>query len=302
MEGIVRKIRKHSPFTDIAFVYVIAGYMAPLYNLRKGSVPEVVAAHEAVAEHYGIPTIHLGMEILKHAEAGNVTWSLGVSGSQERLKHAKTFAFGSDGVHPHAFTGCVEYTKAIERAIPRIQRQSSVSDNVKYVGLPPAMEVMNYENATWISPQKAVLQGIQQKSTLAFLNVEYQHDVYLAQRPGNRITLNFTGSYVGIYTVVGLAQGDLSLQLDGGPRKHYKLFSTFTFYPRLAYFPLYNNLSEVPHTLTVDVSSSIPEKQKIMASRNRTVPPQFVNQTEVRIIAFCTLSFPSLQKSAASPL
>ncbi|HWH67829.1 MAG TPA: SGNH/GDSL hydrolase family protein, partial [Candidatus Sulfotelmatobacter sp.] len=70
MEGIVRQTWKDNPKTDICFVYTLAGNM--LESLQQGRFPRSATAMEKVADHYGIPSIHMGLEVARLAKTGKL--------------------------------------------------------------------------------------------------------------------------------------------------------------------------------------------------------------------------------------
>ncbi|HRQ89420.1 MAG TPA: SGNH/GDSL hydrolase family protein, partial [Bacteroidia bacterium] len=72
MEGIVRQTWKALPECDICFVYTLTEELAP--PMLDGRFQRSASAMEAVADHYGIPTIHLGMEVARLAKEGRLLW------------------------------------------------------------------------------------------------------------------------------------------------------------------------------------------------------------------------------------
>ncbi len=61
MEGIVRQTWKTLPDCDICYVYTLVAGMAA--TLQDGKFPRAASAMEKIADHYGIPSIHLGLEV-----------------------------------------------------------------------------------------------------------------------------------------------------------------------------------------------------------------------------------------------
>src|ERR1044072_8491025 len=70
MEGIVRQIRKASSKTEICFIYTLAKENLP--ELEKGLFPASVSAMEVIAEHYNIPTIHMGLQVVDEIAKGKL--------------------------------------------------------------------------------------------------------------------------------------------------------------------------------------------------------------------------------------
>ncbi len=72
IEGIVRQTWKSLPNCDICFVYtLVEGAAGPMLE---GKFQRAASAMEGVAEHYGIPSIHLAMEVARLAKEGKLLW------------------------------------------------------------------------------------------------------------------------------------------------------------------------------------------------------------------------------------
>ena len=70
MEGIVRQTWRALPECDICFVYTLTE--APSPAMLEGKFQRSASAMEKIADHYGIPTIHMGMEVAKLAKEGKL--------------------------------------------------------------------------------------------------------------------------------------------------------------------------------------------------------------------------------------
>ena len=82
MEGIVRQIRRADPVTDVCFVYTFVPAWLP--EIETGTPHRTVKLHEAVAEHYGIPSVNFGPPVAQALTAGTLTQA----------------DFTKDGTHP----------------------------------------------------------------------------------------------------------------------------------------------------------------------------------------------------------
>ncbi len=71
MEGIVRQTWKLLPDCDICFVYTLVESAAG--PMLEGKFQRAASAMEAIAEHYGIPSVHLAMEVARLAKEGKLT-------------------------------------------------------------------------------------------------------------------------------------------------------------------------------------------------------------------------------------
>ena len=142
MEEIVRQIRDSHPTTDIAFLYstkAIDGvfgsttyadtgtnYATPtdhndIYTLNQHRYQVSAAAFEEVADHYGIPTIHMGKEYAEQAGRGEIIHQLDLGNGNFTPNPNDLPVFSPDGVHPNAGTGHRLYTEAIARAFNAMQ-------------------------------------------------------------------------------------------------------------------------------------------------------------------------------------
>ena len=116
MEGIVRQTWRADPTIDICFVYTVSLPVMP--DLREGHMQRSASAMEEVADHYGIPSIHFGVEVAELETAGDLVVK---APKPDDLAEAKPMVFSTDGVHPHADTGHRLYTEAIARSWPSIR-------------------------------------------------------------------------------------------------------------------------------------------------------------------------------------
>ena len=112
MEGMVRKIIKADPHADICFLYTIKNGQTAEY--QKGGVPENIQRLEQVAGHYGIPSIHLGMEAAQLEKDGRLLWKGSKKNAGDRI------LFSNDGIHPLKEGGNI-YAAAAARGLLKMQ-------------------------------------------------------------------------------------------------------------------------------------------------------------------------------------
>ena len=100
MEGIVRQIWTALPSCDIGFVYTITEQLAT--SMYEGKFQRSASAMEKLADHYGIPTIHMAMEVCKLAKDGKLLWRAQIPKTpEEKEKVGDKVVFANDSVHPH---------------------------------------------------------------------------------------------------------------------------------------------------------------------------------------------------------
>lgn len=197
MEGIVRQIFARDPSTDVLFVYTLAKDMLDAY--RAGRLPDTVAWHEEVAEHYGIPSVNMGGYAAGKILAGDLTME----------------QFAADGVHP-TDRGYALYMDAL-RPYLEAQRAAAVAATgpAPRHRLPKPLSAAPMEHAQCVPYEFARLDAgwkVGQQSPVD----RYLH-VAACVTPGAVLTLTFKGSQVGYADAIGPDTGDLEFSLDGGP-------------------------------------------------------------------------------------
>lgn len=280
-EGVIRKVRRALPQCDIVMVHITTEMLTDEYDLGKGRIPRVMQIYEQLAGHYDIPSIHLGLGIVERAKAGEVAWR-----SEEGVDTGGKFNFGSDGIHPHKATGCAAYVKAIDRSLPELERHAHVPREP----LPECIHPGNFEAARYVLPDQAAMSaGVQKISPQTAKGKPYERVTgYLARRPGDTFLLPFEGSFVGLAMMVGPFSGDLVASIGDEPSREVTIFDTFCYRPngRMGFYILYDDLEKGNHNLLLDVSTKLPAKQAIMATKQRHVPAEFLNDTDAVIIGF----------------
>ncbi len=114
IEGIVRHIWQDNPHTDICFVYTLGIWM--LEDLQAGRNTTFGNTMETIANHYGIPSIDLGVEIAKREQAGALIFKAAKPEKGKAL-------FSNDGVHP-TDNGHQIYSDTIARSILTMSDQT----------------------------------------------------------------------------------------------------------------------------------------------------------------------------------
>ncbi|NOU36296.1 MAG: SGNH/GDSL hydrolase family protein [Kiritimatiellaceae bacterium] len=116
VEGVVRQIWRDNPQTDICLIYTIS--LPMLKDIQAGKTPGFGRKMETIANHYGIPSIDLGVEIAKLEKEGKLTFK---AAEPEQGK----ILFSKDGTHP-GDEGHQIYGKIIARSMLKMQSQANV--------------------------------------------------------------------------------------------------------------------------------------------------------------------------------
>jgi hypothetical protein len=117
MEGIVRRTWRADSATDICFVYTVS--LPYLGDLKAGNDSRAATAMEGVADHYQIPSIHLGIEVARMEKEGKLIFK--ADKPKEPQAPDAPMIFSEDGVHPLVDTGHELYLQAIQRSMPKLE-------------------------------------------------------------------------------------------------------------------------------------------------------------------------------------
>ncbi|MBO9637914.1 MAG: SGNH/GDSL hydrolase family protein [Siphonobacter aquaeclarae] len=260
MEGIVRKIRKNNSHTDICFVYTLTGDMAPI--LREGRLPVSAASMEQIAEHYGIPTVHMGLRVVALAGEGKLIFK----GKKE--DYPDKIVFSPDNVHPYAETGHKFYTEALADAMKVLAQK----DAGKSRRLPKPYRKDNWENARMIPATELVREGNWQVLTPETDPVAKQLRsrfpvVLKASEPGAALVIRYKGAVCGLYDVIGSGCGQYTVTAEGSPDTLIPRFDGFATYYRSHYFFFPDSSGKGTHTLRLQVAAQGPDKTAILSTR-----------------------------------
>jgi len=245
MEGILRQVRKHNPMADIVITYFVTPSM--LKTVGNGKEPIPTGAHEEVARHYGVSTIHLVREVDRLISAGELTWK----------------KFG--GVHPgpHGNRLCANM---IEKLLATSWSMKPAGKAAKVAHSLPkkTLDEGNYEGGAFIDPATARIKSgwknyipEWRKIRGGFRGRFGGKKLLCANAPGAECSLDFTGRAIGAFVLAGPDAGTIEASIDGGPFKKYDLYhrhSRGLHYPRTVMFS--TDLENGKHTLVLRTSES----------------------------------------------
>jgi len=243
MEGLLRHTRLHNPAADIVVTYFVNPGM--LAQLQAGKTPLPVAAHEKVARHYGVSTIHLAKEVAEQVTAGKITWK----------------QFG--GTHPAPFGNrlCTEMIRGLLEAAwaKPLSKEARSTPHA----LPEPLDSRSYfrgrlidvKHAQWkegwqvhVPPWKQLKGSCRRRFAEA--------EMLTTDRPGASLTLGFEGTAVGAYVLAGPDAGIVEAVVDGAAPRAVDLYHRFSrglHYPRTVMFA--TDLEPGRHTLTLRMTA-----------------------------------------------
>ena len=281
MEGIVRQTWRQNPATDICFVYTLAGNM--LQTLQEGFYPRSATAMEQIAQHYAIPSIHMGIEVARLETEDKLIFK----GPKPKTEEEKTaigdkVLFSPDAVHPYTDSGHRLYLEAIVRSMAEIRRNHEPGPHA----LIEPFRADNWEAAQMVPLSRAKLSsGWRQldrgTDPMAKRFGNRLPEVWQADHPGESITFRVRGSAVRIYDLVGPDCGQISIQVDNQPAYVRPRFDAYCTYHRLSYLTVGKALSDGAHEITLTIHPEQPDKVGILSRRKQTMddPKRFDGTT-----------------------
>jgi len=279
MEGIVRKTWRELPRTDICFVYTVTARDTP--GVAAGKMSRSASVMEEVADRYGIPSIHFGIEVARLEKEGKLVMKSSdapmtrVSGDELNAQPKMPvdaqgrILFSKDGVHPYPETGHVLYTQALERSFGKMRATGTPGAHI--LGAPLAVD--NWESAREVMIDQGVVAGgpaakLDPKTDAVARAFAGRLPVLWRLEPGASLHFRFKGMKVSIYDLLGPDGATLEVTVDGKSRK-LAWFDGYCTYRRLGTLGVADNLPDAVHEVTVTVLPEKPDKRKILFDRNR---------------------------------
>jgi lysophospholipase L1-like esterase len=252
VDGVVRRIWKKDPRTDICFVYTVGEWMLP--KMRTGKIEGFGPVMETIANRYGIPTIDLGVEVVRKEKAGELIFKT------DQAPEGK-LAFTKDGCHP-SDAGHDLYRDVIARSMlamkgtaknqPHELGQPLCATAWETASLLPLAEAVLSAGWTPVDMAKDPVMKADAGRTKGMLR-----DARKCDRAGESITVRFNGTAVGISDVPGVEPIELEVTIDDKPAKLVKRMSDDKMrkFARFWYTP---ELSAGEHTVKFTVKT-LPE-------------------------------------------
>lgn len=258
MEGIVRQTLKANPETDIIFVYTLQSNM--LEDYQAGKLSRSATAMEAVADHYGIPSIAFGVKVVAMEAAGELVF---------KGEKAGPNVFSTDGVHPLVESGHPIYVETIERSWPSIWEAGKTPTTG---GLPVALLENNWEQAKQVPITPEMLSGSWEKLPEDHkLNRfrKFLPEMHQATEPGATLSFEFDGISASVFDLVGPDGGQLEVLVDDRPVKLIKRIDGYCTYHRLSTATLASEIPKGHHKITVKLTAEQLDKREILFEKNR---------------------------------
>jgi lysophospholipase L1-like esterase len=211
VEGIVRQIKAANPKTDICFVYTISEGMRDA--VRGGKNPPFGQVMEQVANHYGIPSIDLGVEVMKREQAGTLLFKGNVAENGVLL-------FTKDGTHP-TDGGHNLYTEVIIRSLLKMETTALRSNKSR---MKPQLFENPFEKGVLI-PVESVSKSAGWKLVDVLKDPVYTRDKFRTDRmlrgaykcstAGESMIVSYEGTAFGINDITQGKPVVIEIVLDG---------------------------------------------------------------------------------------
>ncbi|HIA17965.1 MAG TPA: SGNH/GDSL hydrolase family protein [Planctomycetes bacterium] len=244
MEGIIRQVRSHNPAADMVITHFVNPGM--LKQLHKGETPLTMAAHDRVARHYQVSTIHLAREIADLTLASKISWQ----------------QYG--GTHPKPFGNSI-CTAMIDQLLDNAWASPNPAPKKKqpHPTVQTLLDPHSFTHGHFLRPDQAKIrsgwkweipawQKLPGSKRAQFTNIP----MLQTSTPGSELVLSFKGRAIGAYIVAGPDAGIVEAHVDDQPSQKVDLFHRFSrglHYPRTVMFA--QDLKAGSHTLTLKMTA-----------------------------------------------
>lgn len=260
MEGIVHQIWQQNPEIDICFVYTIKEDFNEIY--QQDSIPYSITTMEKIADHYQIPSINFGPEVLSRVAAGKVLFT-GDEAAKDTIE-----VFSPDGVHPYPDSGHKIYLDVFANAFSQMQSKPTHEITAHKISKPlmpnPLVDAQMIDWTTFDTNE--VLQPINIQEDPIFEKFSRYFGSLGEGKPGDSITFDFRGKSLGFFDVIGPGTGTLSVSIDG-EESTFQRFDKYCTYWRISYKTI-DDLEDTEHTVTFKVLDQPMDKKEILAQRD----------------------------------
>ncbi len=247
LEGIIRQYFEANPTGDVISVQFVSP--AILAKAQAAEEAVSVAAHKAVARHYDVPGVDVGLALAREIAAGKMTWE---QDYRDTHPNPAGYQFASDLI-----------TKVIKDTVS--------GETPQTVTLPAPLDPFAYSGATMVDPQAFSWLGGWKYDTVSTAllplgSIRGDYTVYKALRSdgaGDYLYHTFSGTMLGAFVLAGPDSGILEVSIDGGDWKKVDLFHAYSKglnYPRSVI--LADGLTKSYHTAAIRVAEEKnPESQ-----------------------------------------
>lgn len=239
MEGMVRRVKRESPATDLVLIYFTNPGM--LDAIAQGGWPVSSGSHDQVANYYGISSVDIAGCLSDLIETNQMSWE----------------EYG--GVHPKKPGNQL----AAEMIIQLLkQTAAGSSTETKNISTMQPLDSCNYEYLHWVSPKVATTDSAWKfrqpdwKQIPGSFRSRFAKEIFLTSEiPGSQFQFNFEGRGIGLYVLAGPDAGTIEYRIDNGKwisQDLYHRYSRALHYPRTVM--LAETLTDKKHHIEIRIS------------------------------------------------
>ena len=270
IEGIVRQARRANPVVDICIVYTLREDMVK--SIQEGQFPHTYEAMEVIADHYNLPSIHMGLEVVRLEKEGKLLFRGEYPETDaEKAELGDRILFSCDGVHPLR-EGHARYRDAVARAMGKLEAIGEPGP----APLPKSFREDNFEYVKPTSLSEVKLSGGWQKLDPA----THPHakrfkaklpELWFAEQPGQSITVRFKGTSILLYDVVGPDCGQVIFTLDDEEPRIIPRFDAWSQDHRVYFILAATDLEDTEHLARFEIHPEQPDKAAIVSWRKKAI-------------------------------
>ncbi|NLT70153.1 MAG: SGNH/GDSL hydrolase family protein [Verrucomicrobiaceae bacterium] len=208
LEGIIRQYFEANPTGDVISVQFVNPEI--LAKAQAGEEAVSVAAHKAVARHYDVPIVDVGLALAREIAAGKMTWE---ADYKDTHPNAAGYRFATD-------------------LIAGVIAETISGETPQRVTLPEPLDPLSYFGAKRVDPQVFSWLGGWQYEPVspqllprgsirkAFLEAK----ALRSDGAGDYLYHTFAGTMLGAFVLAGPDAGILEVSIDGGEWKEVDLY------------------------------------------------------------------------------
>lgn len=247
-EGLVRRIQRESPQTDIVFVLATMRSLA-----ERHAVPPPVHAHRQVARHYRLEEIDAGRAFLNAMAGSCESWE----------------SLTTDGCHP-TDRGHAVYGRAVREFLERNVGRKVCARSF----LPKPLSLHPLERGRVLAVHQDPPPGWRWEDE----NVgRFLRGRLVSDSPGSEIRFAFNGTAVGLYWLVSEDSGAIDWSIDDSPPERKECWDEYaTRFARPHYCVFSDSLCPGTHELRIRVSRDRPSRS---SGRSIRIGAFLVNET-----------------------
>jgi hypothetical protein len=254
VEGIIRQAGRADPIPELVFVYAFKPGMESRY--AEGLCPSSVSAYENLADHYGIPSINMGLRIAPMASEGKLV----VRATREEAKQlGGKPVFTHDGVYASAAAKQL-YARIIGDRFDELLRNGGEEPSPsppRFLATPFRPD--HLERARQVPITEAMLTGEWERRDPGQFGKHFE-TLWFTDAPGSKLTFRFRGTAASLFDVMGPDTGRVRVTIDGEDRGVREQVDRWSYYRRISALNIAGGLEDKIHTVSIELLADPPDR------------------------------------------